>query len=63
LRAEADDAQGKRVIGTIMGKLFSGKVELEVDGFVVVRDERCVGRDDPLIGGGFKSKTYLIRNR
>lgn len=63
LRAEADEDRAKKVIGTIMGKLFGSQDALDVDGFTVLRSEKTVDRDNSLVGGGFKSKTYLIKPR
>ncbi len=63
LRAEADEDRAKRVIGTIMGKLFGNRDELDVDGFTVLRRELAVARDNTLAGGSFKSKTYQVISR
>jgi len=63
LRAEAPEDRAKRVIGTVMGKLFGTNNELAVDGFTVVRSEKIVDRDNPMAGGGFKTKTYLVKCR
>jgi hypothetical protein len=59
----ADEDKGKKVIGTIMAKLFRDQRSLEVDGFVVVREERYLMRDDGSEGGSFKSKTYTVSRR
>lgn len=60
LRPGADEDKGKKVIGTIMAKLFRDQDTLEVDGFNVVREERYLPRDHHTEGGSFKSKTYTI---
>jgi hypothetical protein len=63
LRPGADEDKGKKVIGTIMAKMFRDQSSLEVDGFVVVREERYLTRDDVCDGGSFKSKTYTVSRR
>jgi hypothetical protein len=63
LRAEADEDRAKRVIGTIMVKLFGNRDELDVDGFTVLRRELAVARYNTLAGGSFKSKTYQVISR
>lgn len=60
LRTGADEGKGRKIIGTIMGKLFGDGDRLNVDGFVVAREERYVSRDNANDGGGFKSKTYTV---
>jgi hypothetical protein len=60
LRDGADEDKAKRVIGSVMAKLFRETNTLDVDGYHVVRDERYVERDDLNEGGGFKSKTYTV---
>ncbi len=60
LRPDADEDKGKKVIGTIMAKLFKETNPLEVDGFNVTREETYLNRDDANDGGGFKSKTYTV---
>ena len=52
--------RGKKVIGTIMAKLFRDKSVLEVDGFVVTREERYLSRDPGSDGGNFKSRIYTV---
>jgi len=61
LRAEAEEDRAKKVIGSIMGKLFGNHDELEVDGFTVMRAEKNVDRDNPIAGGSYKAKTYLVK--
>jgi len=63
LRDGRDEDKAKRVIGTIMAKLFRDSDTLDVDGYQVVREERYVARDNINAGGGFKSKTYIVRKR
>ena len=60
LRPDADEDKGKKVIGTIMAKLFKEHNPLEVDGFTVTREERYLNRDDANDGGCYKSKTYTV---
>ena len=63
LRPGTDEAKGKKVIGTIMAKLFRDGDTIEVDAFDVTREERYVARDSPSDGGNFKSKTYTVTRR
>jgi len=63
LRDGADEDKAKRVVGTVMAKLFRDSDTLHVDGYQVVREERYVARDNINAGGGFKSKTYTVRKR
>ena len=60
LRAGSDEDKGKKVVGSVMGKLFRDRDTLEVDGFTVTREERYVARESVSEGGGFTSKTYTI---
>lgn len=60
LRPDADEDKGKKVIGTIMAKLFKEHNPLEVDGFTVTREEKYLNRDDDSDGGCYKSKTYTV---
>ncbi len=60
LRAAADEDKAKRVIGSIMAKLFRDSDTLDVDGYRVAREEHTVARNDVNAGGGFKSKTYTF---
>jgi hypothetical protein len=60
LRSDADEDKGKKVIGTIMAKLFKEHNPLEVDGFTVTREEKSLNRDDANDGGCYKSKTYTV---
>jgi hypothetical protein len=59
-RPYANEATAIRVIGTVMGKLFQERATVQVDGFVVTRNEKSVARDNPSAGGSFKSKTYTV---
>lgn len=63
LRPGADEDKGKKVIGSIMAKLFRDRDTVEVDGFDVTREERYVARDNASDGGNFKSKTYTVTRR
>ena len=63
LRDGADEDKAKRVIGTVMAKLFRDSDTLDVDGYQVVREERHVARENINAGGGFKSKIYTVRKR
>ena len=60
IRPGADEDKGKKVVGTIMAKLFRDQSTLEVDGFQVTREERYLSREDGSEGGCFKSKTYTV---
>jgi hypothetical protein len=60
LRSGADEDKAKKVIGTVMAKLFRDRDSLEADGFVVTREEKYVSRDNSADGGSFKSKTYTV---
>jgi hypothetical protein len=60
LRAGADEEKGRKIIGSIMGKLFRDQDTLEVDGYIVTREERYISRDKVSEGGNFKSKIYTI---
>jgi len=60
IRPGADEDKGKKVVGTIMAKLFRDQSTLEVDGFQVTREERYLSREDGSEGGYFKSKTYTV---
>jgi hypothetical protein len=58
LRSGADEDKAKKVVGTVMAKLFRDRDMVEVDGYVVTREEKNVSRDNSSDGGSFKSKTY-----
>ncbi|MBI3852575.1 MAG: hypothetical protein HY298_20145 [Verrucomicrobia bacterium] len=60
VRPGSDEDKGKKVVGSVMGKLFRERDTVEVDAFTVFREERYVARDDSAAGGGFKSKTYTV---
>jgi hypothetical protein len=60
LRPGSDEDRGKKVIGSVMRKLFGEKDIVEVDGFTVTREEKYVTREPVTSGGSFKSKTYTI---
>ena len=61
LRDGADEDKAKKVVGTLMAKLFRNADTLDVDGYEVVREERYVVRDNINAGGSYKSKTYTVR--
>jgi hypothetical protein len=63
LRSGADEVKGKKVIGSVMAKLFRDRETVEVDGFNVTREERYVARETASDGGSFKSKTYTVARR
>ena len=63
LRPGADGDKGKKVIGTIMAKLFRDQNTLEVEGFHVTREERYLSRDTTTDGGNFKSRIYTVTKR
>jgi hypothetical protein len=60
LRPGSDENKGKKVIGTIMGKVFRERDVIEIDDFTVTREERYMNREDTSAGGNYKSKTYTI---
>ena len=60
LRLGSDEDKGKKVIGSVMAKLFRNEDTVEVDGFRVTREERYLNRDNASDGGNFKSKTYTV---
>jgi hypothetical protein len=60
LRPGSDEDKGKKVIGTIMGKLFRERGTIDVGGFTVTREEKYIARDNASDGGSFKSKTYAF---
>ena len=60
LRSGADEDKAKKVVGTVMAKLFRDRDTVEVDGYVVTREEKYVSRDNSSDGGSFKSKTYTV---
>ena len=60
LRSGADEDKAKKVVGTVMAKLFRDRDMVEVDGYVVTREEKYVSRDNSSDGGSFKSKTYIV---
>jgi hypothetical protein len=63
LKPGTDEDKGKRMIGTVMGKLFRERNTVEVDAFNVTREERYVARENASDGGNFKSKTYTVTKR
>jgi len=63
LRPGSDEAKGRKVIGSVMAKLFRERNRLEVDGFDVTREEKYLARDNSADGGNFKSKTYTVTRR
>jgi hypothetical protein len=60
LRPGADVDKGKKVIGSVMAKLFGEQDILEIDGFGIAREEKYVEREKPEEGGPYKSKTYIV---
>jgi hypothetical protein len=63
LREGADEDKAKRVVGTVMAKIFRDSDTIKVDNYEVIREERYVARDNSNDGGGFKSKTYTVRKQ
>ena len=53
----ADEDKAKRVVGTVLSKLFGSSERLDVDTFVVQRSEKQVPRDG---GGRYSVKVYTI---
>jgi hypothetical protein len=60
LRTGSDEDRGKKVIGSVIGKLFGDRDTVEVDGFTVTREETYKARGESSSGGGFMSKIYTI---
>ena len=56
---EPDEDKGKRVIGSIMARLFKAADSLSLDGYTVSRQEAETERDDG--GGTYTAKTYLFQ--
>ena len=46
-----------------MAKLFRDGDSIEVDGFLVTREERTVARENASEGGSFKAKTYIVTRK
>ena len=63
LRPGSDDDKAKKVIGMVMAKLFREGNVVEVDQFLVNRNETSVARGDSSSGGSFKSKTYTVTKK
>ena len=63
LRSGADDDKAKKFIGIVMAKLFRDGNKLEVDSFVITRDETLMSRANSADGGSFKSKTYVVTKK
>jgi len=59
----ADEGRCKKVIGTIMSKLFGDSNSLEVDGFTVTRDQKCLSPDRGAAGGNVMSKIYTVARK
>jgi hypothetical protein len=60
MKPGADESKGRKLIGTVMGKLFKECDTIEIDGFEVVREETYVERRDANAGGAFRAKTYTV---
>ncbi len=54
---EPDEDKGKRVIGSLMARLFKDSQTVEIDGLVVERKEETKSRAD---GGDYTAKTYTV---
>jgi hypothetical protein len=63
LRPGTDTDRGKKVVGSVMSKLFRDKNTLEMDGFTVTREEKYIERESLSEGGRFTSKTYTVTRR
>src|SRR5205823_507489 len=50
---DANEEKGAKRIGSILGKLFTNRELIEVEGFQVKRSESWHERDDPRFGGPF----------
>lgn len=55
---EPDEDKGKRVIGSLMARLFKESQTVEIDGFTVQRKEETKSRSE---GGDYTAKTYTVR--
>ena len=51
------------MIGKIMGRLFGDGDTVEVDAYLIKREEKYLPRKNPDEGGDFKSKTYTVTNK
>lgn len=60
MQNDAGEETGKKIIGTLMGRLFRDGDKIEVEGFTVTRQEKMVARKNTAGGGRFMSKTYTI---
>jgi hypothetical protein len=56
----ADEDRARKVIGSIMGKIFSKGDTVELDGFRVVRKESLREREDTSAGGSYSVKSYVF---
>jgi len=59
LRVPNED-KAKRVIGSIMAKVFSKGDTVELDDFRVVREESIRDREDTTAGGSYRVKRYIF---
>jgi hypothetical protein len=55
-----DEDKARRVIGSIMAKVFNKGDTVELDGFQVVRKESIRDREDATAGGGYPVKSYIF---
>jgi hypothetical protein len=55
-----DEEKARKVIGSIMAKVFNKGDAVELDGFRVVREESFRDREDATAGGGYSMKTYIF---
>ena len=56
----ADEDRARKVIGSIMAKVFSNGDTVELDGFRVVREESTRDRADNTVGGSYRVKSYVF---
>ena len=56
----ADEDRARKVIGSIMAKVFGKGDAVELDGFRVVRDESIRDREDTAAGGSYRLKSYVF---
>ena len=56
----ADEDRARRVIGSIMAKVFNKGDTVELDGFRVVREESTRDREDTTAGGSYRVKSYVF---
>jgi hypothetical protein len=56
----ADEDRGRKIIGSIMAKVFSDGDTVELDGFRAVKEESIRDREDTTAGGSYRVKSYVF---